>query len=321
MVDAGVSVEDAIGTLEQLGGTRATRAAATRVRSSVQRGNLLADALGEVGTPLQVTALVAAGERTGRVAEGLRAAADLLSRLAALRGGIRRAMIYPAVVLSLGVGILILVAVAVVPALERTFADLGGELPLATRIVLAVSRTLGHPWFLSAGALLLAARWIVRAVRTPPPTLDILRLPIARGLARDVALTVLAKVVASSLNAGMPFLDSLRAAGRSLPIGRVRTCVEDAASAVEAGRSAFENDGLGSLLDPAEREILKVGERNGVLGAQWARVADRRIRALDERISAMVSVVEPVLVVIVGGLVGGAVLALYLPTFRVLELL
>jgi len=275
----------------------------------------------QVRTPLEVRAIVAAGERVGRVAESFRAAAELVGRLESLRTGIRRALVYPSVVLALGLGILVLVAVVVVPPIERTFVDLGGQLPLATRVALAASRPLRSPWSVAAAVAVLASRLLVRGGGRSVTVLDLVRFPFARRLRRDISLAVLAKLLATSLAGGLSVLESLRAAERSFPAGRVRERVGRAAASVERGGTAFDEDGIGGLLDAAEWELLSVGERSGVLASQWARVADRRTEALDARVRTIAGVAEPLLVVVVGALVGGAVLALYLPTFRVLELL
>jgi type II secretory pathway component PulF len=123
------------------------------------------------------------------------------------------------------------------------------------------------------------------------------------------------------LAGGLPLIDALRVAQASLRDGPLTIRLRAAISAVESGGSSLADDALGGALDPAEREMLAVGERTGLLAEQWERVAVRRAEDLSARIGRLGVVVEPLLVVLVGALVGGAVLALYLPTFRVLDLL
>jgi len=267
-------------------------------------------------------ALVSGGERTGRVAAAIRTAADLTGRLDELRVVMRRASVYPAVVLAVGAAMLTLISVTVVPQLERTFLDLGGELPGPTRAVLAISDVLRSLWTPALVVLILLARRPARRLHDAMPWLRVpRRLPVIGRLRDDVDLVVLARLVASLLAAGVTLVDALRAAAEVLPAGRLRERVDRAADEVEAGRSAFSADGLGGVLDRAEREVLAVGEVTGLLGTQWARVAERRDVALRERVVRAGALLEPVLVVIVGATVGGAVMALYLPTFRVLDLL
>ena len=321
LLEAGVTLDVAFDTLATMGRSGRTREAAAWITNALRRGATLSDALGEVGVPDHVRALVHGGERVGQVAPAMRAAAELVGRIATLRDELRRALLYPAVVLMLGLTILLVVALVVVPPLERTFADLGGELPTATRMVLAVSVPLRSPVTLAVLPALIAllrvlrGRWVGRLAVVGSA------VPIWRSVDRDVQLSVTARLMATMLGGGLPLVDALRTVEAALGPGRVRDSVGTAVRAVEAGKSALEDEALGGLLDPAERELLVVAERTGLLADQWKRVAQRRADALTGRIARIGTVAEPLLVVLVGVLVGGAVLALYLPTFRVLDLL
>jgi type IV pilus assembly protein PilC len=324
LVEAGVPLDIAFDTLATMGSARGTREAATHVRDALRAGRSLSDALRSAGVPDHVSALVRGGERVGQIAPALRAASGLDSRLVALKDDLKRAMIYPAVVLMLGLGILVIVALIVVPPLERTFSDLGGELPAATRVVLAVSRPLQSPISLLAVPAVFGLRYAGRRGRWSRSSrlAPLLRSsPVLRQLDVHIQLSVVARLMATMLDGGLPLIDALRVAEESVAEGRLAVRMRAAIGAVETGGSALGDDALGGVLDPAERELLAVGERTGMLAAQWERVAERRAHHLSARIGRLGAVVEPLLVVMVGALVGGAVLALYLPTFRVLDLL
>jgi len=322
LVEAGVTLDVAFDTLATTGTTRVTREAAASVRDGLRAGLSLSLALDDVGAPHHVRALVLGGERVGRIAPALRAAADLLRRIAGLKEDLRRALLYPGVVLALGLGILVIVALVVVPPLERTFADLGGELPAATRAVLAVSRPLRSPGLVGLVAGLVAVSALLRRHRPRGiPAVPGGSVLLRGRIEREVQLAIAARLMATMLGGGLPLIDALRTTQDALRPGRVGSRVRAAASAVEMGRSPLADDALGGLLDPVERELLAVAERTGLLAEQWERVAQRRTDALTARIGRIGAVAEPLLVVTVGALVGGAVLALYLPTFRVLDLL
>lgn len=308
--------------LERMATSRRTRSGARAVSRRIAAGVAIATALEEVGAPAHVVALVVAGERTGRTADALRGAGTLTGRMEDLRSTLGRALVYPGVVLGVGVVMLMVIALTVVPQLERTFLELGGELPLPTRIVLAASEVLRSVWFVAGAAIVLALR---RPLRSGLERTGLAgrsrRLPVARRFNADVAVTVIARLVATMLAGGVPFVDALREAARALAPGADRERVLSAVRSVEQGGSAFDDDALGPLIGPVDREILAVAERTGLLAEQWRRVAERRAQALDERIAGIGAALEPLLVVIVGVIVGGSVIALYLPTFRMLDLI
>jgi type IV pilus assembly protein PilC len=320
--DAGLPADRALATLARMASAGATRNAIDEVVATLRAGGTLGAALEQVHVPAHVTALVVAGEHIGRTGDALRGAAELVGRLETLRAAVRRALVYPALVLGVGVVILTVVAVVVAPAMAGTFSELGGELPAATVLVLRVSDALrdGRTALGLLGgvgaALLLRGR-----VRIPGGEQLARRTPGVRRVRADLDLAVLARMLATLLAAGVPLVAALRTAERAVNDARIRVRIGAAADAVERGGSAIVDGGLAPLLDPAEEEILRVGEVAGLLAAQWLRVAERRTDALEARIHRIGVVLEPVLVVLVGALVGGAVLALYLPTFRVLDLL
>jgi len=343
LLDAGLPLLDALHTLGDMSIDNSNRSALSHLRTRVHSGEQLAVAIAELGVPAHVRMLVTGGERTGGLADALRSAGVLTARIETLRGEVRRALVYPGVVLAIGLVILTVIAVAVVPPLERTFADLGGELPRATQIVLAASRPLSSPISLavlagtSASVVLLrrasnssGEKRLRRSVTdrrsrlaSMSPIIEAVRdrLPLSGRLRRDLRLTVIAHVIASLVNGGVPLDAALRHVAHGLAPGRLRQVLQDSADATRQGRSPFEADLLGRILDIAEREMLRVGERNGLVATQWKRVADRREHFLEHHMKRVSIVIEPILVALIGGVVGGAVLALYLPTFRVMELL
>jgi len=341
LIDAGLPLAEAVATLAEVESDRTSRAAFVRLEREVRAGGALGSSLTRLGAASHVQMLVDGGERTGRLTEALRSAGTLTARVETLRGEVRRALVYPAVVLLIGLAILTVIAIAVVPPLERTFTDLGGELPRATRIVLAVSRPLSSPSSLgvlavAVGGIALVRRRSTSAVRkqlsgriAPPwwPSVAPLlqraldHAPLTGRLRREMRLTVVAHVMATLVRGGVPLDAALQHVADGLPPSAARQALQAAAATTRQGSSPFEGRGIEDLLDTVERGMLRVGERNGVLADQWERIARRRDLALEDRMRRLGVVIEPVLVALVGVVVGGAVLALYLPTFRVMDLL
>ncbi len=320
--DAGVRTDRAFDALARAARARTTRLAAEHVRQRLREGAALSQAFKEVAGPGHLVTMVRAGERAGSVGPALRAAAELARRLEGLRAVVRRALVYPAVVLVLGLAIVMVLAVTVVPPIERTFAGLGGELPAPTVLVLRVAGLLRSAW---TPVVLGAAALVVSGFRRrlPPERFARLRerVPFTGRVQRDLQVAVLAGTTATMLEAGVPLLEVLHTTASVTPPGRVHDALLLSCASIERGEDALVDDGLGGVLDDVDREMLHVAEANGLEAAQWRRVAERRMERLEERMRRMGAVLEPLLVVLVGMVVGGAVLALYLPTFRALDLL
>ena len=343
LLEAGLPLLDALATMQDMATEDRARSAFAHLQSCVHSGQTLTAGMVATGAPLHVMMLLDGGERIGRLADALRSAGVLTARIDTLRAEVRRALVYPGIVLAIGLVILTVIAVAVVPPLERTFADLGGELPRATRIVLAASRPLSSLLSLTLIAGLLAVVALLRRVvassrvtglagasmvarsrrRMLHPHMETLRdhLPLSGRLRRDLRITTFAHVLASLARGGVSVDVALVHVADSLAPGRMRQVLQEAADAAVQGRSPFEEALLGRILDPSECAMLRVGERNGLVAEQWRRVADRRDRALEGHMRRVGVIIEPILVALIGAVVGGAVLALYLPTFRVMDLL
>lgn len=322
LVGAGVTIEQAFGRLKDLSTSAATRAAAEHLEGRLSAGATLREALDDVASPALVRALMIAGDRVGRVGQSLGHASALLRSVEELRRSARQSMVYPSVILGIGLMIIVIVSVAVIPPLERTFADLGGSLPAPTRVVLSIGgfiRSLGSI-ALVLGAITLA--WLARRLRTHRVVLQLSeRVPLVGRARRDLQLALAARMLATMLGAGLPLVESMRVSAEALPPGPVQTALLADAAMRERGEGGEGTSGVGSLLDPVEQEMLAMGERSGLVGEQWSGVAERRAEGLAARMRRTAVLIEPLLVLLVGATVGGAVLALYLPTFRVLELL
>lgn len=327
LLEAGVRLDVALETLAAAAAAPATRQGAAHAASTVRSGASLSSVLAELGASRHVVALVDGGERSGRLIEALRGAAHLVGHLERMRATVLRALVYPGLVLGIGIAMAIVIAVVIVPGLERTFVDLGGELPLPTRLVVAAAAGVRRPavrllLVATIATLVLARRRGLTSGRgwVPGRTL-LLRLPIVRGVAEDLDVSVVATLLSTMLRARIPLVDALRTAREAVGPGRRRTAIERSLRSMRSGGPAIAADGLGEVLLPTEREMLAVAEQGGAIERQWERVAAMRRERLEARVERLGSILEPLLVLAVGLLVGGIVLALYLPTFRVLQLL
>jgi len=324
MVEAGVRLDRALASLERASTSAAHRRTLATLRESVEAGRTLTDTIVELDVSPAVRALIAGGERIGRLGDGLRAAAELTSRLAAVRRQMRAAMAYPAIVLVVALAVLLIVSVSIVPQMERTFADLGGELPRATRIVVGVAGVIGSPWpwLVVFGA---ATGWRLSGRRQrggEAGKVSGRRISQPWGpLGRQTDIAVAARIIATMLANGATAVDAFATAGGSAAHREVRHHLLELAGIAASGRPIAGTEAVRWLCPAVEQEMLAVGEERGLLAEQWERIADRRIGALERRLALLGTLAEPILVIVVGLIVGGTVTALYLPSMKVLELI
>lgn len=324
LLAAGVRLDRALASLGRATQRAPQQAVLHDVQVAVLAGQSLTQALATLRLPSHVRALVAGGERVGRVADGLRAAAELSARLDAVRRRFRQALTYPAVVLAVALIVLVIVSVSIVPQMERTFLDLGGELPAATRAVVAIATVIRSP--LTWGVVGLAAVSMTAVLaRTREGVGGGMLVSIATAVVgpfrRRLDTAVGTRVVATLLANGATVVDALATAGGSTTHPQVRRDLLELAAVAGSGHPIASTSGAARLFDPMECEMIAVGEEQGLLAPQWERVADRRIADLERRLDLLGTLAEPVLVIVVGLIVGGAVTALYLPSIKVLELI
>lgn len=317
LLGAGVPLLTSLATLAAHGRSAGRRRALAISHDLVAGGGSISSAIGGVAS--HVVAIVSAGERVGRLAEAVAAAADLEDRLAAVRRRVTSALAYPALVLVVAIVVIAVLMATVVPEVESTYRDLGGDLPTATRLVVALAGFLTSPVAAITIALLVATAGARSRLRAAQGVRSHGGLPGPLG--RALATAVAARVMATLLANGVPLLTALDAAAAGTAHPDVRELLTALAERVARGGLLADSPDLGRLLADTDRAIIAVGEERGLLAAQWERVAARRLQSVESGLETVGTLAEPVLVLVVGGVVGAVITALYLPSFRVLELL
>ncbi len=325
MLQAGVPMMRALTVLVQQSGP-ALNAAWTGVRADIEGGDALSLSLRRhprIFDPVLVS-LVEAGEASGTLDESLRQAATALERKAELRRKVRSALAYPIAVLGL-VGVVILaMSLFVVPVFRDVYADLGGELPVPTRIVLGVSGFIASRFVLLVGAVVAVVTVLRRWSRTPAGRLTlakiVLRIPVVGDLVRRTALARASRSLAVLAAAGVPLLEALQIAGDVSGNAVTRGVFADAADAVRAGRSLSSELMASDVIPPLFAQVVAVGEESGDLTEMLRLVGDVYEAEVDAAAESFSAVAEPLLIAFLGIVVGGIVLSLYLPMFRLIDL-
>ena len=292
------------------------------VRARVQEGYSFAEALSASRRtfPELLVATVGAGERIGRLEEVLERLAEHFEKRQALRQQVRAALAYPMVLTVFSLAIVSLMLVYVVPQVTPVFVDSGVELPLLTRMLMTVSdfaRTYG--WL----ALLLAAAGgalLARALRLPAARSRlhklVLRAPLFGALSRELNSARLMQSLATLTEAGVSVWESLRVAARMLTNLPMREAAMDAAEEVSEGKPAAEALDRSGLFPPLCIQLIASGEASGELHRLLGRAAETQERDLSARINTLTSLLQPVLILLVGGFVLLIVLSILMPIFE-----
>ena len=297
------------------------------VRARVQEGYSFAEALGASRRrfPELLVATVGAGERIGRLEEVLERLAEHFEKRQALRQQVRAALAYPMVLTVFSLAIVSLMLVYVVPQVTPVFVDSGVELPRLTRVLIAVSdfaRAWGWLALLAAAA---GCGLLARALRLPAARLQLhrllLRTPLFGALSRELNSARLMQSLSTLTDAGVSVWESLRVAARMLTNLPMRQATMDAAREVSEGKPAAEALDRHGLFPPLCIQLIASGEASGELHQLLGRAAETQERELSARINTLTSLLQPVLIMLVGGFVLLIVLSILMPIFEMNRLI
>jgi type IV pilus assembly protein PilC len=301
------------------------RQSLTNVREKVKSGIALSEAFqqeGDLYPPIFAASLVA-GERSGNLDAVLRRFASHLRLNQALRKKAVSASVYPIVLLSMMLTLIVVLLVYVIPQFRAFFEGLGAELPLPTRILLSVAGSFraNAPWIgLGLAALVVAALyWFRREGSSFVIDRGLLRVPYLGGLMRMYATSQLMRTLSTLLAGGLPLLNALEVSAQSVGNRAMGRAVAGATGRIREGASltsALESTGM---LEALPLEMVKVGEQTGALGDMLNAVAEFYDEELDTKIATVLTLVEPILLVLMAIIVAGMLLAFYLPMFQAIS--
>ncbi len=295
------------------------------VREKVKSGTALSDAFrqeGDLYPPIFAASLVA-GERSGNLDQVLRRFSSHLRLNLSLKKKAISASVYPIVLLTMMVALVSILVVWVIPQFKSFYEGLGAELPLATRILLAGAGVIRSNllWIILAlGMLVLSVvYWLRREGSGISLDQALLRLPYFGGLMRMYATSQLMRTLATLLAGGLPLLNALEVAAASIGNRAMARAVGTATGRIREGASlttALESTGM---LEALPLEMVKVGEQTGALGDMLNAIAEFYDEELDTRMATVLSLVEPVLLVLMAVIVAAMLLAFYLPMFQAIS--
>ena len=326
MVNSGLSLLRALNILAEQAENKVLAAVLAEVRSAIEQGRSLSSALAEhEAFPKLYVAMVRAGETAGMLDSVLLRIAETLEGDVALRRKIKSAMTYPVAVLIMAVLLTGAMLVFIVPTFTGMFATLGGTLPLPTRMLVALSVVVRKLWWLLALAPFAAWRAFLLARKQPKVRFELdrwkLRVPVFGNLFHKVAMSRFARNLGILLRAGVPILTALEITADTVNNGVVGNALNDVKTSVKEGESVASPLGIHPVFPPMVVQMIAVGEETGAMDTMLEKVAefyDQQVEAITESLTALL---EPVMIAILGGIVGGMVIALYLPMFKIFDLI
>ena len=321
MIGAGLPLVQCLDVLARQEENRGFAATIREVRSDVEDGSTLADALRAHPRTFDrlYASMIAAGEAGGVLDTILERLARHIEKQVALQGRVRSAMMYPLAVLSIAAMVVGVILWKVIPAFTALFEGLGAALPLPTRMVVAASESLGAV-VPALGIVLLGATLALRhchSTRSGRRLLDgvALRLPLTGGIARRNAVARFCRTLSALLAAGVPILDSLDITAGTAGNVVVEDAVVATRAAIERGESVAAPLHATGVFPPLVTQMINVGETTGALDAMLAKVADFYEEEVERGVTGMTALLEPLVVAVLGVVVGGIVVAMYLPVF------
>jgi general secretion pathway protein F len=326
LVDASVSVDDALGTLAAQEERATVRRIVSDLRQDVQEGMRLADAMGrrKESFPGAYRAAVAGGERSGKLGPVLKRLSDHLAREQALRSKITTAMVYPAALLIIATGVICALMIFVVPTLIDQFTHLNGKLPLPTQILIAASRFLSAFWPMILLGLALAILLLMTALKQPAIRLafdlGLLKLPLIGKWIGVVNASRFIRSIALMTSSGLPIPESVRVAREAAPNRYVARQIAAMATHIEEGEPLSHALRRSGVVPPLAVYMAVGGEGSGELPLMLEKAADHLDEEFEAFIQVALSLVEPIIILIMGGLVAGIILAIMLPILQLNQL-
>jgi type IV pilus assembly protein PilC len=325
MINAGLPLVQALDILAKQSENPALKEVTRQVVFDVESGHTVADALRKHPKAFSdlYTNMVAAGEAGGILDTILLRLAVFLEKNDALIRKVKGAMIYPGVILSvavIAVGVLLLF---VIPVFKEMFASVGMALPLPTRVVIALSEFLQGYWYMIGGAII-AAIWLMRryyATNDGRRRIDgmLLRFPILGDVLRKSAVSRFTRTLGTLISSGVSILEGLEITAKTAGNRIIQDAIMESRASIAGGESIAAPLQKSQVFPPMVISMIAVGEQTGGLDEMLSKIADFYDEEVDAAVSGLLAMMEPVMIVFLGVVVGGMVVSMYLPIFDMMN--
>lgn len=325
MIDSGLPLVQCLDILSKQTEDPGFREVITEVMHDVEAGTTLAEALGKRPRAFDTlfVNMVDAGEAGGILDKILQRLATYIEKAEALRRKIKSAMTYPVVVLCVAGAAMIFMLLCIIPVFADVFADFGGELPLPTRIVVGLSNFVKQAWWIIAAVFAAFIFALKRYYRTEGgrERIDalLLRAPIVGDLIRKASIARFTRTLGTMISSGVPILAGLDITARTAGNKIIENAIQATKVSIREGETIAAPLRDSEVFPPMVVQMISVGEETGALDKMLEKIANFYDEEVNTAVDTLTSVIEPVMIVIMGVGVGGMVVSMYLPMFKLIN--
>lgn len=326
LIDAGLPILRSLAILQEQVESVIFKEKIGQIAKDIESGGSLSDALArhpKVFDNLYVN-MVRAGEIGGVLEAVLNKIAEFLEKRQAIIGKVRSAMMYPLVVMTLATGIVSFILIVIIPKFKEIFDQLGGDLPWLTQQLINASYILAHQtiWVILA---IVAIVWVIRKINGTKEGKYFfdrtkLKLPVFGSLFRKIAIVRFAGTLATLITSGVPILQAIDIVRETSGNEVITRAMNEVYNSIKDGETIHEPLSRCKVFPPLVVHMVAVGEETGAIDQMLNKVAEAYEREVDDTVNALTSILEPVLIVFLGAIVGVIVVALYLPLFNIPKL-
>jgi type IV pilus assembly protein PilC len=322
MINAGLPLIQCLELLGQQEQNKAFAKIIISIKEDIEGGSTLCDALRkypDIFDELFVN-LVAAGESGGILDVILNRLSAYMEKAAKLKSKVKGAMTYPASVLVISVGVVALLLLKVIPVFQKMFEGMGGELPGPTQFLVNASAFMQSYYLYMVAGIVAVGYAFKRYYKTANGTLVIdgliLKSPVFGPLLKKVAVSKFTRTLATMMTSGVPILEGLLIVSKTAGNKVIENAIQKVRQSISEGKTIAEPLAETNIFPAMVVQMIAVGEATGALDAMLAKIADFYDDEVDAAVDAMTALLEPFMMVFLGGVVGGMIIAMYLPIFK-----
>ncbi|MEK7701795.1 MAG: type II secretion system F family protein, partial [candidate division NC10 bacterium] len=327
MVDAGLPIAQCLTILSEQSDSKTLRDVTGRIQREVEGGATLAESFRKYPKVFDdlFTNMLQVGESGGVLDVVLQRLSGYIEKAAKLKAKVKGAMVYPVTIIGVALLVIVFMMIFVIPTFAKMFQGLGADLPLPTKIVMVLSDLVQKYIILmvlaGAGTIYAIKRYYATDQGSKVIDAFLLKVPVIGMLIRKVAVARFTRTLGTLISSGVPILDGLLITARSAGNRVVERTVMQARTAVTSGRTLSEPLKGSAVFPPMVVHMISVGENTGALDQMLQKIADFYDDEVDTAVTALTSLLEPIMIVFLGVVVGGLVVAMYLPIFKLVTLM